>query len=46
MPLKPKEAKYSEGESGVSVEWTVNSAGSTPVLGYVIEGLDDGKSCW
>lgn len=43
MPKKPDEAEYSIEENGVMVKWTPSSQDPNPVMGYVIEGLDDGK---
>lgn len=43
VPKKPDEAEYSIEENGVMVKWTPSSQDPNPVMGYVIEGLDDGK---
>ena len=43
MPSKPEKAEYSNEENGVIVKWSVDSSNANPVLGYVIEGLDDGE---
>ena len=43
VPAKPEKAEYSNEENGVIVKWSVDSSNANPVLGYVIEGLDDGE---
>ena len=43
VPAKPEKAEYSNEENGVVVKWSVDSSNANPVLGYVIEGLDDGE---